>query len=401
MQYRSAEKIDDKLSLLGFGCMRFPRKRGLIDQEEVETQLQYALDRGVNYFDTAYIYPGSEEALGKFVAKSGNRQKMLIASKMPHYRCKSLADLDHIFEEELKRLQTNFIDYYLMHMLTGLESWQRCVSLGIPLWIERKKQEGAIRHIGFSYHGGREDFPRIIDSYAWDFCQIQLNYLDAGSQAGLDGLFYAAAKGLPVIIMEPLRGGKLATKLPEEARRVFETANKQRVNQGLEPYSGASWALRWLYDLPEVTCVLSGMNERAQIEENCTVAAQAQPNQLSAEEHQVYDRVIAAIRAKEKVPCTGCGYCMPCPQGIDIPTCFQAYNTKFAEGWLAGMLSYIQTTALTKEPKNAGICIKCGKCALHCPQQIAIPSEMEEVKKALEGPLYQLITRAKALVWKA
>ena len=401
MQYRSAQRIEEKLSLLGFGCMRFSRKLGFIDQEKVEKQLQYALDQGINYFDTAYIYPGSEEAVGKFAAKNGNREKMLIASKMPHYMCKSLDDFDRIFNEELKRLQTDHIDYYLMHMITSFESWKRCIDLGVLDWIDKKKNEGAIRRIGFSYHGGREDFPRIVDSYQWEFCQIQLNYLDAGSQAGLDGLFYAAQCGLPVIIMEPLRGGRLANDLPEDAKKVFQQENNQRIANGLEPYSMASWALRWLYDLPEVTCVLSGMNEMSQIVENCKLANDAQPNSLSVEEHATYDKAIAAIRVKEKIPCTGCGYCMPCPKGIDIPTCFRAYNTKYGEGWMAGTMSYIQNTALVQEPKNAGLCIKCGKCAKHCPQHIDIPHCMDDVRSAMEGPLYKFIKCFKGLVWKA
>lgn len=401
MQYRSAQHIEEELSLLGFGCMRFSRKMGFIDQEKVEEQLQYALDQGINYFDTAYIYPGSEEAVGKFASKNNNREKMLIASKMPHYMCKSLADFDRIFQDELKRLQTDYIDYYLMHMITSYDAWQRCIDLGVIDWIRQKKESGAIKRIGFSYHGGREDFPRIVDSFDWEFCQIQLNYLDAGSQAGLDGLFYAASKGLPVIIMEPLRGGRLANDLPDGAKRAFKEANEKRVAAGLEPYSMASWALRWLYDLPEVTCVLSGMNEMVQIVENCKLAGEAQANSLTQDEHAVYDKAIAAIREKEKIPCTGCGYCMPCPKGIDIPTCFRAYNTKFGEGWMAGTMSYIQNTALVQEPKNAGLCIKCGKCAKHCPQHIDIPSQMSAVEKAMEGPLYKLIKRFKGLVWKA
>ena len=399
MQYRTAPKIDDQLSLLGYGCMRFSRKGGRIDQEKVERELQLALDAGVNYFDTAYIYPGSEEALGKFAAKNGNRERMLIASKMPHYLCKSLADFDRILDEELARLQTDHIDYYLMHMLTSLDNWQRCADLGVPEWIERKKAEGKIRRIGFSYHGGREDFARIVDADPWEFCQIQLNYLDARSQAGMDGLYYAAEAGLPVIIMEPLRGGRLAGDLPSAAKQVFQEANAQRVAAGQGELSLASWAFRWLYNLPEVTCVLSGMNDVSQVQENCALAAESLPGALTPGEGEVYDRVVEAIRATEKVPCTGCGYCMPCPKGIDIPTCFRALNARCSEGFMPGMMAYIQNTTLTPEPKNAGLCIKCGKCAKHCPQHIDIPGQMDEVKRIMEGPIYKVAKAATRLIF--
>lgn len=400
MQYRKVGKNGQELSLLGFGCMRFPRKLGAIDQQQVDKLLQYALDQGINYFDTAYIYPGSEEALGKFIAKSGKRAQMLIATKMPHYRCKSVSDMDKILAEELKRLQTGYIDYYLMHMLTDFNSWQRCVDMGVPEWIERKKEEGIIRHVGFSFHGGRDDFMRIVDAYPWEFCQIQLNYMDAGAQAGLDGLFYAAARNLPVIIMEPLRGGKLATNLPKGAKHAFEQANHERENKGFPAYSPASWALRWLYDLPEVTCVLSGMNDMAQLEENCKLAGSARPHSLTPLDDKAYDEAIAALKANEKVPCTGCGYCMPCPKGIDIPTCFRAYNTRYSEGWLSGTIAYVQTTALVKQPKNAGLCIGCGKCAKHCPQSIDIPSFMNEIRHTMEGPVYQAVNKVKGVFWK-
>ena len=400
MQYRTAPKIDDQLSLLGFGCMRFSKKGGRIDQEKAERELALALEAGVNYFDTAYIYSGCEEALGTFAAKNGNRQRMLIATKMPHYTCKSLADFDRIFDEELKRLQTDYVDYYLMHMLTSFDSWQRCVDLGVVDWIAGKKASGQIRRIGFSYHGGREDFPRIVDAYPWEFCQIQLNYLDAGSQAGLDGLHYAAQEGLPVIIMEPLRGGRLAGQLPNGAKQVFQQANKQRVAEGLPELSLAQWAFRWLYDLPQVTCVLSGMNDVAQVKENCAFADMAHPGMLTDQEKAVYEQAIQQIRAVEKVPCTGCGYCLPCPKGIDIPTCFRSYNTRATEGWFAAFWGYVQSTALSAKPHHAGLCVRCGKCAAHCPQHIDIPAEMEQVSKALEGPLYHLVRKFKGVYWK-
>ena len=401
MQYRTTAKIEDELSLLGYGCMRFAKRMGRIDQAKAEQELSLALERGVNYFDTAYIYPGSEEALGTFAAKDGNRERMLIATKMPHYTCKSLADFDRIFAEELKRLQTSYVDYYLIHMLTSLESWERCVRMGVPGWIQKKKEEGAIRHIGFSYHGGRDDFQRIVDAYPWEFCQIQLNYLDAHSQAGLDGLHYAAKRGLPVIIMEPLRGGRLADALPAPAAQVFKQRNAERVAAGEKSLSLAQWGLQWLYNLPEVTCVLSGMNATAQVEENCTLAGDVAEGSLTPQDLQAYEAAIEAIRAVEKVPCTGCGYCMPCPKGIDIPTCFRSYNARYSDGWFAALWGYVQSTALTANPKSASDCVKCGKCAKHCPQGIDVPAQLEAAARTLETLPYKIIRTFKGVYWKS
>ena len=396
MLYRTQGK-DTELSLLGYGCMRFSKKGGRIDQEKTERELARALELGVNYFDTAYIYPGCEEALGLFAAKNDNRSRMLIATKMPHYTCKTIDDYERIFNEQLERLKTDYIDYYLIHMLTSIDSWNRCVSMGVPEWIEQKKREGKIRRIGFSYHGGREDFKRICDAYDWEFTQIQLNYLDAGAQAGTEGLLYAASRGLPVIIMEPLRGGRLASGLAPAAKQVFEQYDILHDTHT----SLAAWGLQWLFNLPEVTCVLSGMNDIAQVEENCALASTVEAGSLSEDVLDVYECAIEEIRKTEKVGCTGCGYCLPCPMGIDIPTCFRCYNTRASEGWFPAMWGYIQSTALTAKPKNAGLCIGCGKCAKHCPQHIDIPTEMKNAAKALENPIFKLVKRFKGVYWKS
>ena len=401
MQYRGTEKVTEKISLLGYGCMRFSRKAGFIDQEKAERELNLAIERGVTYFDTAYTYGGSEEALGKYITHSGNRERMLIATKVPHYTCTSIDDFERIFNEQLARLNTDYVDFYLMHMLTSLESWERCVKIGVPEWIAQKKESGQIRHFGFSYHGGREDFIKIIDAYDWDIAQIQLNYLDAGSQAGLDGLFYAAARGIGIIIMEPLRGGKLANNLPPGAKHVFQQANKARAQAGKQELSFAQWGLQWLFDLPEVTCVLSGMNSIEQIEENCFIAESTLPHSLSATDDAAYDAAITEIRAVEKIPCTGCGYCMPCAKGIDIPTCFRNYNLRYSEGWMSGFKTHMMTVALAAEPKSASNCIKCVKCAKRCPQYIDIPTEMENVAKMYEGIIYRGVQRFKGLYWKS
>ncbi len=391
MQYRQAGQTGEQLSLMGFGCMRFPRKAAMLDQRAIDDLLEKALGRGVNYFDTAYTYPGSEAALGRFIAQ-GHREHMLIATKMPHYQCKSLQDFDRIFEEQLNRLQTDHIDFYLMHMLTGPESWQRIQDMGVKDWIARRKASGQIRHIGFSFHGGREDFSAVLDSFDWEFCQIQLNYLDRHSQAGLEGLEYAAARSVPVIVMEPLRGGKLASGLPKAAEQAFRDAGTT--------YTPAQWALRWLFDRSEVTCVLSGMNSAEQLQANCDAADDATPGCLSEKDKEVISAAEKSIKAAERVGCTGCGYCMPCPHGVDIPTCFRCFNMKTIDGFMTAQKEYVMTTSLKAEPSNAGRCVGCGACVKRCPQSIAIPDAMKQVKRELEGVAYKTVMAGRGLKFK-
>ncbi|MCH3943375.1 MAG: aldo/keto reductase [Atopobiaceae bacterium] len=391
MLYRDAGTTGESLSLQGLGCMRFTSHAGIIDQAKAETVLSRALERGINYFDTAYTYPGNEACLGRFLAK-GNRGRMLVATKLPHYQCASSADFDRIFDEELARLQTDHVDFYLMHMITSLTSWQRVREMGVEDWIARQRASGRIRHVGFSFHGGIADFKQVVDAYPWEFCQIQLNYLDAHAQAGLEGLRYAARRGLPVIIMEPLRGGRLAVGLPEGARRAFAA-----VDPNLSP---AGWGLQWLFDQPEVTCVLSGMNEVSQVDENCDLASRVAAGSLSAEQLAAYDAAIEAIRAVERVGCTGCGYCMPCPHGVDIPSCFRAWNAAASDGWVRGFSDYVMTTSLKAQPANAGKCVGCGRCARRCPQHIAIPQELARVRRGFEGVPYAAVMRFKGLKFK-
>lgn len=375
MNYRENQKNKDKLSILGFGCMRFPKSK-----EEAERQIIHAIEKGVNYFDTAYIYPNSEATLGSVLAK-GYRDRVKIATKMPPYLIKRYEDFDKIFNIELERLQTDHIDYYLMHMLTDAGIWNRLVNLGIHKWIEEKKQKGQIINLGFSYHGGRDEFRKIIDAYDWDFCMIQYNYLDENNQAGKSGLEYAAAKGLPVMVMEPLRGGKLVTKLPKE---VYDIFNKAKVKR-----SPAEWALRWVWNHPEVKVVLSGMNSVEMIDENIRVASQAEANSFTEEEFKLFVDVRNILSKKIKIPCTGCGYCLPCPQGVDIPTCFSCYNDREIEGKFKSNVNYLMQTSLKAKPHNASLCSKCGKCETHCPQNIKIRDELTKVSKAMEGFFYK------------
>lgn len=381
MQYRTNPKNGDQLSVLGYGCLRFSKKGTGIDQEKAEREMALAVEQGVNYFDTAYTYSGSEVCLGKFLANYHCRARVKIATKLPHYYIKKLEDMERYFAEELARLQTDYIDYYLMHMLNDAATWERLTALGICDWIQEKKASGAIRNIGFSFHGGTAKFKELIDAYDWDFCQIQYNYMDEYTQAGIDGLNYAYEKGVPVMIMEPLRGGRLVNQLPEQAKKEFAAADANR--------SPAEWGLRWIWNHAQVQLILSGMNDTAQVEENCRIASDAQANALTDEELAVFARVKTAIDQSVKVGCTGCGYCMPCPQGVDIPTCFQAYNRSYTDSWFQGMSAYFMCTTLRRDKTVASKCVGCGKCEQHCPQELAIRDELKNVKRRMESPVYQ------------
>ncbi len=391
MQYRH-DKYGNPVSVLGYGCMRFTQKAGRIDLDKAEKELLSAIEAGVNYFDTAYIYPGSEAALGAILERNGLRDKVNIATKLPHYLIKSRENLDKYFNEELRRLRTDHVDYYLMHMLTDDKTWERLKALGIEAWLAEKKASGAIRQVGFSYHGNSDVFCRLVDAWDWDFCQIQYNYLDEHSQAGRTGLQYAASKGLMVVIMEPLRGGRLVNNLPPEAKKLFAAHPSRR--------SAAEWGLRWLWDQSEVTCVLSGMNSLEMVAENVRIADAARAGEFTEEDRALLEKVVAAINAKMKVGCTGCRYCMPCPRGVDIPGTFAAYNRSVSDGKLRGMTDYIMCTALRKESAEASRCVGCGKCEQHCPQHIPIRQELKNARKALEGPLYQVGKRVVKLVMK-
>ncbi len=384
MQYRS-DKYGNPLSILGFGCMRFQQRLGKIDFAEAEREIMEAYRSGVNYFDTAYIYPGSEALIGEIFEKNGIRQQVKIATKLPHYLIKSAAAMDKLFAEELRRLRTDYVDYYLMHMLNDVDTWQRLRELGIEDWLKEKKESGAIRQVGFSYHGNTEAFCKLVDAYDWDFCQIQYNYLDEHSQAGRRGLQYAHAKGLPVIIMEPLRGGKLVNLLPEEAKRIIADFTPKR--------SPADWAFRWLWDQPEVTVVLSGMNTVEMVRENVQTASAVAVGEMDEAQQQMLRQVVSAINAKMKVGCTGCGYCMPCPRGVDIPGTFAALNRYHTESKFAGLKEYVMCTTLRTNSATASNCIGCGKCEKHCPQGIEIRKMLKVAQKDLENTVYHVGSR--------
>ncbi len=381
MNYRT-DKYGNELSILGFGCLRFPQKMGKIDLAETEREIMEAYRAGVNYFDTAYVYTGSEAALGQILEKNGIREKVHIATKLPHYLVKTREDIDKMFNEELKRLRTDYVDYYLMHMLNDPAAWERMKSLGILQWLEDKKAKGIIRQVGFSYHGNSDVFCKVLDCYDWDFCQIQYNYLDEHSQAGRKGLRYAHSKGLPVIIMEPLRGGRLVSLLPDTAKKIMASYKVRR--------TPAQWGFRWLWNQPEVTVVLSGMNSMDMVKENIQTACDVKIGEMGPDEEAMLARVVKAIQSDMKVGCTGCGYCMPCPKGVDIPGTFAAYNRRYAENWYTAMKEYFMCTTLRKNSAAASNCVECGKCEKHCPQNIPIRKKLKEARKVLEGPVYKV-----------
>jgi predicted aldo/keto reductase-like oxidoreductase len=382
VNYRINPKNGDKLSILGFGCMRFGGDSlgssftGRFDTQKAERLIKSAIDHGVNYFDTAYVYSGSEEVLGKTLAKYGVRDKAYIATKMPLILCRNKADLDKYFNRQLERLQTDFIDYYLLHMLTDMKTWNTLCEWGIKEWIAKKKATGQIRQFGFSFHGAQDEFLALLDAYDWDFVQIQYNYSDENFQAGVTGLKKAAEKGMAIMIMEPLLGGKLVSGLPKAAAERFN-----QENPGISP---VAWAFRWLYNQPEATVVLSGMNEQSQLDENIKTAESAAPNMLSQAELDTFSDVKRIFNDSYKVHCTGCHYCMPCPHGVNIPACFTAYNTRYAISKSQAGLQYSMSTLMNDKPSYASLCKKCGLCEKHCPQNIPIRESLGDAAKEFE-----------------
>ena len=370
MQYRH------DISLIGYGCMRFSRNGAIIDYSKAEKEVLHAIELGVNYFDTAYTYPGNEEILGRIVSKNNIRSKINIATKLPQYYVKTSGAIEKYFNEQLSRLRTDYIDYYLMHMLTDISSWEKLVKLGIIDWIDEKKKSGQIKKIGFSFHGNTDMFIKILEAYNWEFCQIQYNYMDEFSQGGRKGLELAQSKNIPVIIMEPLRGGKLVDLLPDTAKTLI--ANNSH------GYSAAEWSFRWLMQQSGVSCVLSGMNSIEMLEENVKIASEVKPGEFTPEDFNFINEIRNAINAKIKVNCTACGYCMPCPHGVDIPGVFRCYNVYYTDNHFSALREYVQMHVLKPKPSVASACVSCGACVRHCPQSINIPFELKNASKKLD-----------------
>jgi predicted aldo/keto reductase-like oxidoreductase len=378
VQYRQFGKLDWKVSALGFGAMRLPvidNEQTNVDEPEAIRMIRYAIDHGVNYLDTAYPYHGgnSERIVGKAL-KDGYRERMKLATKMPVRMVESADDFDRIFKEQLERLQTDKIDFYLLHGLNG-RSWPKARDLGVLSWAEKKMAAGYFDYLSFSFHDDLDVFKDIVDAYDWTMCQIQYNYMDIETQAGREGVEYAANKGLAIVVMEPLRGGKLGQQ-PEPVMKVWEDAPQKR--------SPAEWALLWVLDQPEISVALSGMSTMEQVVENVAVASRSAPGILTEEELALYDRVREAYQGLSPIPCTACGYCMPCPNGVDIPRNFQIYNDAVMYNDMRmGRFSY--RGGRIEEEQRADQCTECSECVDACPQEIPIPEWLKKVHEEL-GP---------------
>jgi predicted aldo/keto reductase-like oxidoreductase len=391
MLYRTIKKNGDELSILGFGIMRMKEKRGKIIEDVGMRQVRLAIDKGVSYIDTAWGYHNgnSEPFLGRALA-DGYREKIKLATKLPHWLVKGREDMDQFLTAQLERLQTDHIDYYLMHGVDG-ETWQTAKNYGAIEFLDRAKKDGRIVNAGFSFHGDKDGFKSIVDAYDWDFCQIQYNYLDEHNQAGKEGLQYAAAKDMGVIVMEPLRGGNLAGKVPPAVQAIWDEAEVKR--------TPAEWALRWVWNHPEVTVILSGMNDDAHIEENIRIAGEAHPDSLTEKELELVRRAGQKYRELMKVGCTGCGYCMPCPAGVNIPYCFEAYNNLHMFGDARrvkmeariGYLTQLAEIPGARTASYASQCEKCGACEEACPQQLPVSEVLEDVVATFEGPMLKVL----------
>ncbi len=375
MKYR--QLANEEVSILGFGCMRLPKNEdGTINETEAIAQIRYGIDQGITYIDTAWPYhDGMSEQLVAKALKDGYREKVQLATKLPSWLIKSREDMDTYLDKQLERLETEQIDFYLLHALDK-ERWENYKTNGVFDFIEKAKASGKIKHIGFSFHDTLDVFKQIIDEYdSWEFCQIQLNYLDEDYQAGLAGLQYAKDRNIGVIIMEPLRGGSLAANIAPEIMDLFASIDKDR--------SPASFALRYLYNYDNVKVILSGMNSIEQLDDNIATASEMEPGCLDGAEMAMIKKVKAVFESKMQVSCTACQYCMPCPVGVDIPRNFSYYNRAFMFGDPEGVKeSYL---ASVKPEQRASKCIKCGKCEPQCPQHIAIRDQLAKVAEFFEG----------------
>ena len=383
MQYRKFGKLDWKPLALGFGFMRLPTidgDAGRIDQEKATEMVRTAIDAGLNYIDTAYVYHNqtSETALG-IALQDGYRDKVRIATKLPIWLVNESDDFDRMLDEELARLQTDHIDFYLMHSLNK-STWEKVQKLGLLEKAEAAVKDGRIRYIGFSFHDKVEVFKQIVDGYDnWTFCQIQYNYMDINHQAGTEGLRYAAEKGLAVVIMEPLRGGRLAADLPA-AKPIWAQAENQR--------TPADWALQWLWSQPEVSVVLSGMSTLEQVEQNLESANASRVGLLNKEELDLIGKVRETLSSLSPIGCTACEYCLPCPNGVNIPYLFHLYNRIAVFDDLEGTIITYKT--FVKEEERAENCIQCGECLSKCPQQLPISDWMPVIDEVLmNGKPYQ------------
>lgn len=383
MLYRKFGKTNEMVSILGFGCMRLPvipgRNAADIDEEYAIKLIRHAIDEGVNYVDTAYPYHGTgfdkggnSELLVAKALKDGYRKKVKVATKLPSWLVETGEDFDRYLNEQLERLETDYIDFYLVHTIKS-QLWTVLKEARINDCLDKAIKDGRIKYAGFSFHDKLPLFKEVVDYYNWSFCLIQYNYMDERYQAGTEGLKYAAEKGLGVAVMEPLRGGKLADNVPDGVKNILNQATVKR--------SAANIALRWIWNHPEVSLLLSGMNTMEQVEENLKAANEGEANSLNAEDMNTVEKVKAFFKEKIKVNCTGCEYCMPCPEGVDISTCFTMYNNYHMYGREFASVNNQDLYYLLVPPeRRASNCVECGRCESHCPQGIAIIEELRNVK---------------------
>ncbi|WP_202707938.1 aldo/keto reductase [Sporosalibacterium faouarense] len=376
MQYRKFGKTDLEISALGFGCMRFPVIDGdssKINKDEATAMLHYAIDNGVNYIDTAYPYHQkmSEPFVGEAL-KGGYREKVKLATKLPIWLCEEYEDFNKLLDEQLEKLQTDYIDFYLVHALNQ-NTWKKCKELDVFSFLDRAIKDGKIKYAGFSFHDELDLFKEIVDAYDWTFAQIQLNYMDEDYQAGIEGMKYAADRNLAIVIMEPLKGGKLAKEPNKEIKEIWDKAETSRMP--------ADWALRWVWNHPEVSLLLSGMSTMDQVKENIKTAEDAFVNSLSQKEISLIDDVKDIIKSKTKVDCTSCGYCIPCPEDIAIPNIFSTYNAMYMYDIPEESKDTYQR--MTKADKHASKCVECGNCEAQCPQNLPIIEHLKEAHKEL------------------
>ncbi|GAA0719755.1 aldo/keto reductase [Clostridium malenominatum] len=377
MLYRKLGKTNEEVSILGFGCMRFPvidNNPAKINEKEAIKQIRYGIDNGINYIDTAHPYHGgmSEPLVGKAL-KDGYRERVKLATKLPSWLINSREDMDKYLNEQLEKLQTDYIDFYLIHALNK-EYWESLKKYNVFDFLDKALADGRIKYAGFSFHDDLDLFKEIVDSYHWSFCQIQYNFMDENYQAGREGLEYAAKEGLGVVIMEPLRGGSLVKNIPKDVKAIWNKAKNKR--------TPADWALKFIWNHPEVDVVLSGMNEIQQIEENIKSAKEAYPNSLTEKEIALIDEVKEIYKSRIKVNCTNCKYCMPCPFGVDIPVNFELLNDAFIYGDVKASKKIYNIAV--EDNKKASNCKKCGVCEKACPQHIQIRKMLKEVVIAFE-----------------
>lgn len=380
MRYRQFGQCGFEVSALGFGCMRLPCVGGdqsAIREDEAVRMIRHAIDEGVNYVDTAYGYHGgnSEKLVGRALAH-GYRDRVKLATKLPVWLCKSYDDFHRLLGEQLERLSTEYVDCYLLHSLDA-KSWSKVRDMGVLDFLAKQLELGTIRYAGFSFHDAYEVFPNIVDAFGWGFCQIMLNYVDTEYQAGLAGLKYAADRGLAVIVMEPLRGGKLAANLPDEVVSTLRSGS----GDGGEGWSPAEWALRWVWNLPEVSVALSGMSSMEQVVDNIRIASDAAAGALTERQLAVLAQAREAYMARTRVACTECGYCQPCPQGVLIPDVFGLYNEGgIFNAWKGSRRMY---EGIVKASRDASKCVECGQCEAACPQQLHVIELLKEAHAAL------------------